>query len=110
MQGKDIDKGITPSQTVGPFFKYGLTPNGQYEWNDAFTSSLLTPDVSGERIRGHEIVGEGVIPGVFAARRQPVFEKRTDGLRWRQSFFSSPLHYFVSIGVALRPRSTMLKR
>ena len=29
--------GITPSQTVGPFFKYGLTPNRQYAWNDAFT-------------------------------------------------------------------------
>jgi len=23
------DNGITPSQTVGPFFKYALTPNGQ---------------------------------------------------------------------------------
>jgi protocatechuate 3,4-dioxygenase, alpha subunit len=44
------DNGITPSQTVGPFFKYGLTPNGEYEWNDAFTNSLLTPDVTGDRI------------------------------------------------------------
>src|SRR5258707_1045280 len=63
-------------------------------------------------IRGHEIIGEGVIPGVFAARRQPVFEKRTDGLRRRNPlsrFFYSFLHYLVSIGVALRPRSTMLK-
>jgi protocatechuate 3,4-dioxygenase, alpha subunit len=53
--------GITPSQTVGPFFKYGLTPNGQYEWNDAFTGNLVTSDASGERIRveGRVFDGEG---------------------------------------------------
>jgi protocatechuate 3,4-dioxygenase alpha subunit len=58
---KDIDKGITPSQTVGPFFKYGLTPNGDYDWNDAFTGNLVTPDASGERIRieGSVFDGEG---------------------------------------------------
>jgi protocatechuate 3,4-dioxygenase, alpha subunit len=43
--------GITPSQTVGPFFAYGLTPTGRYEWNDAFTNNLVTPDATGERIR-----------------------------------------------------------
>ncbi len=55
------DKGITPSQTVGPFFKYGLTPGGQYDWNDAFTGNLITPDASGERIRieGRVFDGEG---------------------------------------------------
>jgi len=55
------DKGITPSQTVGPFFKYGLTPGGQYDWNDAFTGNLVTPDASGERIRveGRVFDGEG---------------------------------------------------
>jgi protocatechuate 3,4-dioxygenase alpha subunit len=54
-------KGITPSQTVGPFFKYGLTPNGQYAWNDAFTNNLVTPDASGERIRveGRVFDGDG---------------------------------------------------
>jgi protocatechuate 3,4-dioxygenase alpha subunit len=53
---------ITPSQTVGPFFKYGLTPNGQYDWNDAFTNNLITPDVSGDRIRieGKVFDGDGV--------------------------------------------------
>jgi protocatechuate 3,4-dioxygenase alpha subunit len=58
---KDIDKGITPSQTVGPFFKYGLTPNGDNDWNDAFTGNLVTPDASGERIRieGRVFDGEG---------------------------------------------------
>jgi protocatechuate 3,4-dioxygenase alpha subunit len=53
--------GLTPSQTVGPFFKYGLTPNGQYDWNDAFTNNLVTPDVSGERLRveGRVFDGDG---------------------------------------------------
>jgi protocatechuate 3,4-dioxygenase, alpha subunit len=54
--------GITPSQTVGPFFKYGLTPNGQYDWDDAFTNNLITPDASGDRIRieGKVFDGDGV--------------------------------------------------
>ena len=51
--------GITPSQTVGPYFKYGLTPNGEYAWNDAFSNNLVTPDVSGERIRVEGIVYDG---------------------------------------------------
>jgi protocatechuate 3,4-dioxygenase, alpha subunit len=53
--------GITPSQTVGPFFAYGLTSNGKYDWNDAFTNSLITPDASGERIRveGRVFDGDG---------------------------------------------------
>lgn len=56
---------ITPSQTVGPYFKYGLTPGTDYAWNDAFSNDLVTPDVSGERIRivGQVFDGEGkVIP------------------------------------------------
>ena len=55
------EKGITPSQTVGPFFAYGLTSNGKYEWNDAFTNNLVTPDTSGERIRveGRVFDGDG---------------------------------------------------
>jgi protocatechuate 3,4-dioxygenase alpha subunit len=54
-------KGITPSQTVGPYFKYGLTPHGEYGWNDAFTNHLITPDTSGERIRleGKVFDGDG---------------------------------------------------
>ena len=43
--------GLTPSQTVGPFYAYGLTSNGAYDWNDAFSNDLVTPDASGERIR-----------------------------------------------------------
>jgi protocatechuate 3,4-dioxygenase alpha subunit len=58
---KEATKGITPSQTVGPFFKYGLTPDGKYAWNDAFTGNLVTPDASGERIRlkGRVFDGDG---------------------------------------------------
>src|SRR4249920_2744386 len=54
-------KGITPSQTVGPFFAYGMTPNGKYDWNDAFTNNLVTSDVTGERIRieGRVFDGDG---------------------------------------------------
>ncbi|WP_456618389.1 MULTISPECIES: protocatechuate 3,4-dioxygenase subunit alpha [unclassified Bradyrhizobium] len=57
------DNGITPSQTVGPFFKYGLTPTGEYAWNDAFTNSTLTPDVTGDRVRieGRVFDGDGVV-------------------------------------------------
>ena len=59
--GETKPKGITPSQTVGPFFAYGITPNGKYEWNDAFTSNLVTPDTAGERIRiqGRVFDGDG---------------------------------------------------
>lgn len=54
---------ITPSQTVGPYFKYGLTPGNDYAWNDAFGNDLVTPDVSGERIRivGQVFDGDGKI-------------------------------------------------
>lgn len=54
---------ITPSQTVGPYFKYGLTPGRDYQWNDAFSNDLVTPDVSGERIRiiGQVFDGDGVV-------------------------------------------------
>ena len=55
--------GVTPSQTVGPYFAYGLTPNGKYDWNDAFTNNLVTPDTSGERIRveGQVFDGDGAV-------------------------------------------------
>jgi protocatechuate 3,4-dioxygenase alpha subunit len=51
--------GTTPSQTVGPYFAYGLTPNGKYAWNDAFSSNLVTPDTSGDRIRVEGFVYDG---------------------------------------------------
>ena len=55
--------GITPSQTVGPYFAYGLTSNGKYEWNDAFSNNLVTADTSGERVRieGRVFDGDGAV-------------------------------------------------
>jgi len=49
---------ITPSQTVGPFFAYGLAPkgrakwdpNGTYSWKETVTDNLVTPDATGEKI------------------------------------------------------------
>ena len=55
--------GLTPSQTVGPYFAYGLTPGSKYEWNDAFSNDLVTPDVTGDRIRiaGQVFDGDGAV-------------------------------------------------
>jgi protocatechuate 3,4-dioxygenase alpha subunit len=54
--------GQTPSQTVGPFFAYGLTPE-QYGYPfQALAGSVLVDDeISGERIRitGRVLDGEG---------------------------------------------------
>ena len=53
--------GITPSATVGPYFAYGLTPT-DYDWSEAFSNNLVTPDASGERIRieGKVFDGDGL--------------------------------------------------
>jgi protocatechuate 3,4-dioxygenase alpha subunit len=61
---------ITPSQTIGPFFAYGLAPNGRcrwdpnghYSWKETVSDNLVTPDVTGDRIRieGQVIDGDGV--------------------------------------------------
>jgi protocatechuate 3,4-dioxygenase, alpha subunit len=61
----DVKKptGITPSATVGPYFKYGLTPRGAYPWNDAFSSSTITTDTVGEKI----VVAGRVVDGGGAA-------------------------------------------
>lgn len=52
--------GITPSQTVGPFFAFGLTSR-DYGWATALGNNLITPDVSGERIviKGRVFAGDG---------------------------------------------------
>ena len=42
--------GLTPSQTVGPFFLFGLVPSTA-GGVDIVTNDLVTPDVAGERIR-----------------------------------------------------------
>jgi protocatechuate 3,4-dioxygenase alpha subunit len=63
----DADHGITPSQTVGPFFAYGLTPkgrahwdpNGTYAWKETIGDNLVTPDASGEKIHVEGTVFDG---------------------------------------------------
>ena len=71
MAGKDradeADRGITPSQTVGPFFAYGLTPkgrahwdpNGTYSWKETVGDNLVTPDATGEKIRVEGQITDG---------------------------------------------------
>jgi protocatechuate 3,4-dioxygenase, alpha subunit len=54
--------GQTPSQTVGPFFHYGLTPDQSgYELRGLVPSRLDEPSVSGDRIRisGRVLDGRG---------------------------------------------------
>jgi protocatechuate 3,4-dioxygenase alpha subunit len=52
----------TPSQTVGPYFAYGLCPQ-QYDFDlkSLFTPDLVTPDAAGEHITliGHVFDGDG---------------------------------------------------
>jgi protocatechuate 3,4-dioxygenase, alpha subunit len=52
---------ITPSATVGPFFLFGLVPS-TYGGSDIIGNNVVTPDVSGERIRieGRVTDGDGV--------------------------------------------------
>jgi protocatechuate 3,4-dioxygenase alpha subunit len=52
--------GITPSQTVGPFFAYCLTPKS-YGYPELVTNDLLTEDAPGDRIRieGRVVDGDG---------------------------------------------------
>ncbi len=61
---------ITPSQTVGPFFAYGLAPHSRcdwkpsdiYDWKDTVTANLVTPDASGQKVRieGRILDGDGM--------------------------------------------------
>jgi protocatechuate 3,4-dioxygenase, alpha subunit len=50
---------ITPSQTVGPFFAYGLTSKGKYPFEDVVHDTLLTPDVTGEKITITGVLTDG---------------------------------------------------
>jgi protocatechuate 3,4-dioxygenase alpha subunit len=58
---------ITPSQTVGPFFAYGLAPkgrcqwdpNGHYAWKETVGDNLITPDATGQKIRIEGRVTDG---------------------------------------------------
>src|SRR6185437_13078966 len=76
---------ITPSQTVGPFFAYGLTPKGRAKWDPNGTYSWE------ETVGRDQVVADGLLPAIGAVRvplgaalgRQAVSEERADGLRWR---------------------------
>ncbi|NNM72320.1 protocatechuate 3,4-dioxygenase subunit alpha [Enterovirga aerilata] len=52
--------GVTPSQTVGPFFAYVLTPH-EYGTREIFSKDIVTPDAVGHpiRIEGYVIDGDG---------------------------------------------------
>ncbi|MDB5558585.1 MAG: protocatechuate 3,4-dioxygenase subunit alpha [Enterovirga sp.] len=52
--------GITPSQTVGPFFAYVLTPH-DYATRAIFSNDIATPDAVGApiRVEGYVIDGDG---------------------------------------------------
>lgn len=52
--------GVTPSQTVGPFFAYVLTPRA-YGYPEIATNRLVTADSVGERLRieGYVLDGDG---------------------------------------------------
>ena len=60
---------ITPSQTVGPFFAYGLAPHNRcdwkpsanYDWKETIGANLITPDATGTKVRieGRVLDGDG---------------------------------------------------
>lgn len=50
--------GITPSQTIGPFFAYALTPRA-YGGAELATEQVATDGVAGERIRVEGVVYDG---------------------------------------------------
>jgi protocatechuate 3,4-dioxygenase alpha subunit len=57
-------RGQTPSQTVGPYFAYGLAPEQYgYAFKSLASNQLVVPDMDGERIRleGRVFDGAGAI-------------------------------------------------
>ncbi|MCZ2495887.1 protocatechuate 3,4-dioxygenase subunit alpha [Xylophilus sp. Kf1] len=62
MLGQENHFGQTPSQTVGPYFAYGLTATQYaYDFSQVFDSVLALDDARGERIRleGRVFDGDG---------------------------------------------------
>jgi len=62
MHGQETNFGQTPSQTVGPYFAYGLTAvQYAYDFSQVFDSVLALDDARGERIRleGRVFDGDG---------------------------------------------------
>lgn len=65
----------TPSQTVGPYFAYGLTPKQYgYDHTNIITSTMVSEEAEGERISisGRVLDGKGeVIPDAMIEFWQP---------------------------------------
>ena len=63
-QAAEAPLGITPSQTIGPFFAYALTPRA-YGGSELATEAVAAEGVAGERIRiaGTVYDGDGVPVG-----------------------------------------------
>jgi len=62
MTAQEADFGQTPSQTVGPYFAYGLTATQYgYDFDQPFDAVLALDGATGERIRleGRVIDGDG---------------------------------------------------
>jgi protocatechuate 3,4-dioxygenase alpha subunit len=62
MTAQEADYGQTPSQTVGPYFAYGLTATQYgYDFDQPFDAVLALDKASGQRIRleGRVIDGDG---------------------------------------------------
>lgn len=62
MSGLAADFGPTPSQTVGPFFAYGLTARQySYDFDQPFNDIVALPDAAGEHIvlEGRVFDGDG---------------------------------------------------
>jgi protocatechuate 3,4-dioxygenase alpha subunit len=58
---KSARAGLTPSQTVGPYFHIALTPGDQYGFEALVGDDLITEDTVGEpiRVEGRVIDGKG---------------------------------------------------
>ena len=50
--------GISPSQTVGPFFAFGLTP-ARYDFHEIFSNDLTVEGVTGQRVRVEGTITDG---------------------------------------------------
>jgi protocatechuate 3,4-dioxygenase alpha subunit len=62
MTAQEADFGQTPSQTVGPYFAYGLTATQYgYDFNQPFDAAVALDNAAGERIRleGRVLDGDG---------------------------------------------------
>jgi protocatechuate 3,4-dioxygenase, alpha subunit len=84
----------TPSQTVGPFFAFGLTaPQYDYAFDGIASSDLADPQTPGERIRiegrvmdgGGELIRDAMIE-IWQADSQGRYAHPADGRPSNQSF------------------------